>query len=205
MIDKELFEQIANTYNNHKDFQELKTCLENDINLAFWAHNFTKENFGKNIELSNRLFDYALRVAKDFRDYKDYALYISKESGLANKELAKEAYNIAVTKITTLRDLRNLADILSKESDSFYDKDMAKAIYAEVLEKSSNSYDFYCTAESLCNDELLNDKKWAREVYELAVKSTQDGDELTYIADSIAEEDNLGDEKWADEIYSKAE
>lgn len=205
MINKELFKEIINTYKGYKDFQELKMHLENDINLAFWAHNFTDKKFNSNIKLSNKLFDYALRVAKDFRDYKDYAVYISKDSGLANKELAKEACKIAITKITTLRDLRNFADLLAKKSDSFYDQDMSKSIYKEVLSKSFSAYDFYCTAESLCNVELLNDKKWAKEVYELAIESAKSGDELTYIADSIAEEDNLGDEKWASEIYSKAE
>lgn len=205
MINTELFQEIITTFEKHHQIDEIKTHLENDVNLSFWAHNFSTKEFGKQLDFSHKLFDYALRVAKDFRDYRDYAFYISKDTGLANKELAREAYNLAITKVTILRDLRNIADLLSKESDSFYDKEMAKVIYEEILSKSSSAYDFYCTAESLCDETLLNDKKWASEVYLLAINSATDDNELAYIADSIADEDNLGDEKWADKIYSKIE
>lgn len=205
MIDKELFHEITTTFEKHHHINDIKMHLENDINLSFWAHTFSTKEFGKQLDLAHKLFDYALRVAKDFRDYKDYAFYISKQSGLANNDLAREAYNLAITKITILRDLRNIADLLSKKSDSFYDKEMAKVIYAEVIEKSSNAYDFYCTAESLCDKTLQDDKKWAKEVYQMAIDSATDDDELSYIADSIADENNLADEKWADKIYSKIE
>lgn len=205
MIDTELFQEINNTFKNHKEINELQIALENDINLSLWAHKFSTSEFGKQLDLSHKLFDYAIRVAKEFRDYKDYAFYISKDSGLANKEMAKEAYKLAIPKITILRDLRNLADTLSTKSDSFYDKEMARVVYTEVLEKSSNAYDYLITAESVCNETLLNDKIWAKEIYSMALESATNDDESTYIADSIADEENLGDEKWAEKIYSKTE
>ncbi|RXI47481.1 hypothetical protein CRU99_02300 [Malaciobacter mytili] len=203
MLDKkQLLQEIETTYKNHKKIKEILKDFEYGINLNNWAYQFTKEDFGKNIELSRKLFHFTLSNASEFRDYIDFAKYISKNDGLSDNELAKEAYKLALSKVTLLRDLRNLADILALKKDSFYDKDMAKEVYKEALLKTTSPYDYLCIAESLCNKDMLNDKVWAKEVYKLAIKASSNSDDLEAIAQSVALEENLDDEEWSNKIFS---
>ncbi len=201
MLDKkQLLQEIETTYKDHKKIKQILKDFEYGIYLNTWAYEFSKEEFGKNIELSRKLFHYTLSTATEFRDYMDFAKYISKKDGLADNQLAKEAYKLALSKVTLLRDLRNLADVLALKNDSFYDKDMAKEVYKEALFKTTLPYDYLCIAESLCNESMLDDKIWAKEVYNLAIKASSNSDDLEAIAQSV--EENLDDEKWANKIFS---
>lgn len=199
---KDIVEEIRQDLSNNKKLDEILKDLEYEANLARWAHRFSTNEFEKNINLSRKLFHYVLSSAKDYRDYVDFAFYISKKDGLEDNNLAKEAYKLAVTKITLLRDLRTVADILAKEKDSFYDKEMAKSIYSEAIEKATIVYEYLTIAESLSDKELLNDKKWAKEVYQEAIKISSTADEIETIAQSIANEDTLDDDKWANEVFA---
>lgn len=197
---EQLLQEIETTYKNHKKIKQILKDFQYGIYLNNWAYEFSKEEFGKNIELSRKIFHFTLSTATEFRNYIEFATYISKKDGLADEELAKEAYKLALSKVTLLRDLRNLADNLATKKDSFYDKDMAKEIYKEALLKTTLPYDYLCIAESLCNQNMLNDKVWAKEVYKLAIKASSNSDDLEAIAQSV--EENLDDEVWANKIFS---
>lgn len=203
MIDKkQIQEEIRQQYSNHKDFEEILKDFSYDINLSKWAYLFATQKFETNHELSRKVFHYALASSKDFRDYLDFAFYISKEDGLCDNTLAKEAYKLAITKATLLRDIRYVADILSTKDTSFRDENMAKSVYKDAIAQSKTAYDFVAIAESLCDKNMLNDKDFAKEVYELAIKACENSDELEAVAESVAQEDNLFDEKWAAKIFS---
>ncbi|AXX91871.1 hypothetical protein CPU12_06055 [Malaciobacter molluscorum LMG 25693] len=203
MIDKkQIQEEIIQQYSNHDDFDEILRDFSYDINLSKWAYLFATKKFETNHDLSRKVFHYALASSKDFRDYLDFAYYISKEDGLCDNTLAKEAYKLAITKATLLRDMRYIADTLSTKDNSFTDENMAKSVYKDAIKQSNTAYDYVSIAESLCDEKMLNDKEFAKEVYELAIKACENSDELEAIAQSVVQEDNLADETWALKIYS---
>ncbi|AXH09291.1 hypothetical protein CP960_02155 [Malaciobacter halophilus] len=199
---KDIVEEIRQELSDSKSLDEILKDLEYEVNLSKWAYRFSTQEFEKKQNLSRKLFHYVLSNAQDYRDYVDFAYYISKKDGLADDDLSKEAYKLAISKITLFRDLRSIADILAKPKDSFYDENMAKSVYKEAIEKASSAYEYLTLAESLCDKSLLNDKQWAKEVYKLALKIASTSDEYEAIAESILNEDNLDDEKWANEVFS---
>ncbi|RXJ86693.1 hypothetical protein [Arcobacter sp. CECT 8985] len=199
---KQILKEITQQYSNHEDFEQILKDFAYDINLAKWGYLFSTDKFDNNHDISRKVFHCALALSKDFRDYIDFAFYISKEDGLCDITLAKEAYKLAISKVVLLRDLRHIADMLATKKDSFYDKEMAKKVYEEAISKSKTAFDFVAIAESLCDSNMLNDKEMAKEVYEKAIKSCENSDELEAVADSVIQEDNLFDEQWASKIYS---
>lgn len=205
MIDNEILEEIASTFAGHEKLDDILNDLKQNVNVIYWANAFTSEAFNENMDLAEALFEYALNVCEDYRDYKELAFAVGNSHGYDDKVWAKELLYKAIEKVERLRDLRVLADEIARKNDNFYEPQVAMELYKEALEKSQTAYDFYCIAESLCSKELLDDKDWATDVYQKAVEVAQDADELTYIADSIADENNLDDESWADELYAIAE
>lgn len=205
MIDNEIIEEIESTYAQNEKLPTILNDINNDTNLAYWAGKFSTEEYFENFDLAQVLFEYAVKKAQTWREYKELAFAVGHSNGYDDKTWARELLNIAITKVTILRDLRTLADALCEKNESFYDRGLAAELYKECIEKAKSAYDFYCIAESLCSSSLLDDKDWAGDVYEMAVNKAENADELTYIADSIADEENLEDEEWAEELYKAAE
>ncbi len=59
MLDKkQLLQEIETTYKDHKKIKQILKDFEYGIYLNTWAYEFSKEEFGKNIELSRKLFHY---------------------------------------------------------------------------------------------------------------------------------------------------
>lgn len=203
MLDSELIEEIESSYAQSEKINDILNDLKNDANIVYWAKEFSTEKYNSNSDLSAEMFEYACEKAENFREYKELAFAIGNSSGFNDKEWAKELLEKSISKITKLRDLVVMADDLARKNLGYYDKDMARGLYVEVIDKSKTAYDFYEVAESLSNYELLNDKEWSEEIYQKAIEVCANADELTYIADSIAME--LGDEVWSESLYKLAE
>ena len=203
MLDSELIEEIESSYSNNEKLNTILNDIKNDANIVYWAKEFATEKYNSNSDLSAEMFEYAQEKAQDFRDYKELAFAVGNSSGFNDKEWAQELLDKTIEKITRLRDLVVLADDLARKNLGYYDRDLARTIYIEAIDKSKTAYDFYEVAESLCNYELLDDKEWSEEIYQKAVEVCANADELTYIADSIAAE--LGDESWSESLYKLAE
>lgn len=204
MIDNEIIEEISSSYVEHSLYNNIIKDIKEDVNINYWADKFCTQEYYENVDLAQSMFEYSLDNCKDFRAYKELAFTVGNSNAYNDKEWARELLDKTIVNITSLRDLRVLADELSTKNLNFYDKELARSLYTEAIEKSNSAYEYYCIAESLSNLTMLDDETWAREIFLKAVEVSQNSDELTYIADAVADEDGLNDEAWAEELYEIA-
>lgn len=203
MLDKELIDEIKSSFENKDKINEIINDLTNEVNIIYWADQFSTDEYNNNSDLSAELFEFAKDNCEAYFEYKELAFAIGNSKGFNDKDWAKEILNISISKITRLRDLIVIADDLCRKNLKYYDRDLARSLYVEAIDKSKTAYDFYEIAESLCNIDLLNDNDWAKEIYEKAIEVCESSEELTYIADSIASD--LNDEPWSNELYEIAQ
>lgn len=203
MLDNELIDEIKSSYENSDKLKNILNDITNDANHIYWADKFSTDEYNNNTDLSAEIFEYAQEKAQTYFEFKELAFALGNSNGFNDKDWSKEVLNIAIKKVTRIRELIVIADDISRKNLKYYDKDLARSLYIEAIDKSTTSYEFYEIAESLCNIDLLNDSLWAKEIYEKAIEVCESADELTYIADSIASD--LKDEPWSEELYEAAQ
>ena len=90
--------------------------------------------------------------------------------------------------------------ILIAESVEDQDKDLARRIYSQAIEKARDSSDLINIAESVEN----KDEDLARRIYSQAIDKSENSSDLIKIAEHVINQYCLGDKKWARRIYSQA-
>ena len=86
----------------------------------------------------------------------------------------------------------------------FGNKESARKLYQQALDKAETFTDFLNVSESVANEGSFGDKEWARTICQTAFNKAKEPGELRQISFHVAKDEFLDDKEWGMDIYQKA-
>lgn len=184
-----LFEKILKKLPNPQELVGIAQCVIGEFDDKEWGR---------------QLYEDAFKKADNYSDFHSIAVSAFNKYYLGDEKFARQAYQKAIDNAEDIFDLVNLAKQIAGIDDFTGDKEWAKKILTNAIQKANNCSDFDELAVSVYT--LLGDEKLSKQLYQKAIDTTESVYHLVSVTTHIASIDDFtGDKKWAKQILTEAQ